>query len=98
MESLIQFTLILKKTHPNEIKGDVIYLKSRPELGFGQIKGISEERLTYFSLIRSRIGIDQSIQIFNTFLPPTLSFSERILSFLNESFFKSDGVKANSCI
>jgi superfamily II DNA or RNA helicase len=48
MESLVQFTLDFEKTRPNEIKGEVIYLRSRPELGFGQIKGMSEERLTLF--------------------------------------------------
>ena len=48
MESLIQFTLDFEKTRPNEIKGEVIYLKSRPGLGFGQIRGLSEERLTLF--------------------------------------------------
>ncbi|MBK7053568.1 MAG: DEAD/DEAH box helicase family protein [Leptospiraceae bacterium] len=48
MESLIQFTLDFEKTRPDEIKGEVIYLKSRPGLGFGQIRGLSEERLTLF--------------------------------------------------
>ena len=61
MESLIQFTLDFEKTHPNEIKGDVIYLKSRPELGFGQIKAMSEERLIlFFPSSNQELELDQS--------------------------------------
>ena len=61
MESLVQFTLDFEKTRPNEVKGEILYLKSRPEFGFGQVKAMSEDRLTLFfpSSLRE-IELDQN--------------------------------------
>ncbi|HMV40898.1 MAG TPA: SNF2-related protein [Leptospiraceae bacterium] len=61
MESLVQFTLDFEKIPTKEVKGEVVYLKSHPEFGFGKIISATKTGLTvYFLSVGKELLIDHS--------------------------------------
>lgn len=66
MNSLVQFTLDFETPAVKNNSGEILFLKDRPELGIGIIKGVSSDSITvYFSSPEQTIDIsidDESIE------------------------------------